>query len=394
MSLLSSFDPEAATAAYLATLPAADLARAVAYTRGAHWLLLAGGLVSVLSCWLILRTRLLVRLRDRVKGPNIAVFLCTIAFFGLDWIIRLSFFAYDWWRDGQYELTRQPFTGWLAQSLAMSAINALCSGLLALALYALIRRTTRWWAWSGLVTVAAIFTVVLVTPVAIEPLFNRYDSAPAGPTRAAITALARSSDIPADTIVVYDGSRQSERYTARVSGILGTARIAISDTMLRQGADIAEIRAVVGHEMGHYAHGHILITVLAYSLLAILLFFLVDRLFPVLLRRLDRRREIAGLADPAGLPVVMIVIGALSLLATPLINTMIRLQELDADRFSLDHAREPDGMARALIKSTPYRAPSPALAEEILFYDHPSVERRVRNAMEWKARHGGAGAER
>ncbi len=46
--------------------------------------------------------------------------------------------------------------------------------------------------------------------------------------REAISALARSSDIPADDIVVYDGSRQSERYTARVSGILSTARIALA----------------------------------------------------------------------------------------------------------------------------------------------------------------------
>ncbi len=56
----------------------------------------------------------------------------------------------------------------------------------------------------------------------------------------------------------------------------------------------------------------------------------------------------------------MILIAVLSFFATPLINTMIRWQELDADRFSLEHAREPDGMARALIKSTAYRAPSPA----------------------------------
>lgn len=381
---MSPFDPEAATAAYLATLPAADLARAVAYTRGSHLLVLLSSLVSILSCWLILRTGLLARLRDRVKGPNAAVFLCTIVFFGLDWIIRLSFFAYDWWRDGQYGLTKQPFVGWLTQSLTMSAINALCSGLVALALYALIRRTSRWWAWSGLVTVTTIFMLVLVAPVAIEPLFNKYDAAPAGPTRDAISALAGSSDIPSDDIVVYDGSRQSERYTARVSGILGTARIALSDTMFQQGADIPEIRAVVGHEIGHYARGHILITIVVYNLLAIWLFALVDRLFPLLARRLDRRQEIAGLADPAGIPVVMILIAALSFFATPLINTMIRWQELDADRFSLEHAREPDGMARALIKSTAYRAPSPTWAEEILFYDHPSVERRVRNAMLWK----------
>jgi STE24 endopeptidase len=59
--------------------------------------------------------------------------------------------------------------------------------------------------------------------------------------------------------------------------------------------------------------------------------------------------------------------------------------ESDADEFSLIHANEPDGLAKALIKTAEYRAPSPTVIEEILFYDHPSVENRIRMAMEWKA---------
>jgi len=61
--------------------------------------------------------------------------------------------------------------------------------------------------------------------------------------------------------------------------------------------------------------------------------------------------------------------------------------EADADRFSLVHANEPDGLSKALIKTAEYRAPSPSAVEEFLFYDHPSVENRIRRAMEWKATH-------
>ena len=63
----------------------------------------------------------------------------------------------------------------------------------------------------------------------------------------------------------------------------------------------------------------------------------------------------------------------------------MRTIEADADHFSLVHANEPDGLSKALIKTAEYRAPSPGVLEEFVFYDHPSVENRIRRAMEWKA---------
>ena len=85
---------------------------------------------------------------------------------------------------------------------------------------------------------------------------------------------------------------------------------------------------------------------------------------------------------------MLAAIGAvIGLLLTPVQSTMIRLIETDADQFSLIHANEPDGLSKALIKTAEYRAPSPSAIEEFIFYDHPSVENRVRRAMEWKATH-------
>ena len=99
--------------------------------------------------------------------------------------------------------------------------------------------------------------------------------------------------------------------------------------------------------------------------------------------------RIGGVADPAGLPVIMALFATLSLLATPITNTVTRFFESDADAFSMRTANEPDGMAKALVKTIEYRASSPSALEEFLFYDHPSVERRVRRAMVWKAAHMG-----
>ncbi|RYE94250.1 MAG: M48 family peptidase, partial [Oxalobacteraceae bacterium] len=335
-----------------------------------------------------LRTGLLRRITERVRGPNKAVAACAALFIGLSWIIGLPWAIYtSWWREHDYGLSKQPLAGWLGESALSAVIGMVLATLLAIAVYALMRRTPRrWWAWSGGVAALAIVILVVLAPVLIEPLFNTYDPAPAGPTRDAVVALARRAEVPADKILIYDGSRQSERYTANVSGLLGTARIAMSDTMFRQGADLAEVRGVVGHEMGHYRHGHVFLSALVLSLLAVLMLFVADRVFPAT-ARLVHVDDVAGIADPAGLPVLMMILSVVGFLAMPVTNSLTRFQESDADRFSLATAHEPEGLARALVKTIEYRASSPGPVEEAIFYDHPSVERRVHRAMVWKAQH-------
>jgi STE24 endopeptidase len=61
--------------------------------------------------------------------------------------------------------------------------------------------------------------------------------------------------------------------------------------------------------------------------------------------------------------------------------------ETQADRYSLETENRPDALSTALVKTAEYRYPRPGAVEEVMFYDHPSVERRVRAAMEWKATH-------
>jgi STE24 endopeptidase len=393
---VTSFDPAAATAAYMATLSAAAHAKATAYTQGGHWLLLWGWLVTVAAAFIIVRSRLLARAGEAIerKRPHRVWASAAIGalFLVFDFVLELPWEAYaHWWREKQYGLTSQALSGWLAEQATGFAVSLLFVVLFLTLLYALIRCAPRtWWAWASGLAVCAIVFMFAIGPVFIEPLFNTYTPAPNGPVRDAVVALAKQAGVPYDKIYIYNGSKQSNRYTANVSGIGGTARVAMSDTMFAKGADIAEVRGVVGHEMGHYKRGHLIWTVLVFSLLAAAAFWLTDRLFPYAANLLGA--DVGGVADPAGLPVIAVIFATLSLLSTPLLNTITRLEEADADSFSLQHANEPDGLAKALVKTIEYRASSPSDMEELIFYDHPSVEHRVRKAMDWKAAHmGGAG---
>jgi STE24 endopeptidase len=393
--VLESFDVAEAVAAYLSQVPPEAHAKALAYTRGGYWLLLWGTLVSIIVAWILVRWSILARvarwLQRRRPRPVLVSFVLALLFSILSFVLSLPWAAYaSWWREKAYGLNNQSLPEWLSEAALGGLIGAVLMAVLLTVIYALIRRAPRtWWLWASGVTGAFLLLVIVISPVFIEPLFNTYTEAPPGPVRDAVVQLARENGVPSDKVYVYDGSRQSDRYTANVSGLFGTARIAMSDAMLKR-ATLPEVRGVVGHEIGHYAHAHSLWLAGVLSILGVLAFWIIDRTFGFAARLLGAR-EVAGVGDPVGLPVLSAVFAILGLLATPALNTLVRVVEEDADAYSLRHAREPDGLSAALVKTIEYRAASPGALEEFLFYDHPSVENRLRRAMEWKAAQSASG---
>jgi len=382
-----SFDPQAATAAYIDSLGADALAKAAAYTTGGHWLLLWNLLVSALVAWLIVRSGILDRisLKLGVRRFNLKAFVIAATYFLVANLISLPWTLYqEWWRELGYGRTSQPIGDFLGQAALSVAIFAVLIGLFFVGVYALMRRAGRfWWVWSGGLTAVALSIFLLAGPVFIEPLFNDYEPVPAGDVRDALVVMAKQAGVPEDRLFVYDGSRQSNNFTANVSGIAGSARIAISDIAFK-GASLDEVQAVTGHEIGHYVLGHVWRTVILLSVMAVLFFFIADRTFPWFARAFGSN---ASIGDPTGLPVLVFMVSLFLLFAQPLLNGSIRTGENEADRYSLETVNLPDALATALVKTAEYRNPRPGKLEEVLFYTHPSVERRVRRAMDWKVSH-------
>lgn len=383
-----AFNPEAATRAYIDGLGPEALAKAAAYTMDGHWMILWGLLVSALATIIIVRLRITDRIWDSLekRGWALRTFLTAAGFFIVSAIITLPWTIWaDWGHERSYDRTQQPLSDFLLQNAIGSAIGIVGGGLFFLGIYALIRRTgKRWWLWSGGFSAIVVSVVLLLSPTLIEPLFNDYKPIPAGPVRDAVLAMAKQVDIPEDRIFIFDGSRQSNNFTANVSGIGGAARIAISDVALKQ-ASLDEVRAVTGHEIGHYVLGHVWRAVLVLSVLAIVFFFLADLLFSRFARLFGS--QATGIGDPRGLPVLLFVLSLLGIFAVPVNNTLTRVGESEADAYSLRMVNLPDALSGALVKTAEYRYPRPHPLQEIVFYSHPSVERRVRRAMEWKAAH-------
>lgn len=387
-----ALDPLAATAALIDSLGAQSLAKAASYTAGNHWLLLWNLVVGGVLAWVVVRSGLLdmVDARLRRRGANARAFAAGAIYFPVSALLALPWSLYaEWWRERDYGRTSQPLGDFLGQALLSTLISSVVGALFFVGVYALIRRTgPRWWLWSGALTAATAGVLMLAGPVFIEPLFNDYKPVPPGEVRTALEEMAQRSGVPPDRLFVFDGSRQSNNFTANVAGIGGSARIAISDVAFK-GASLDEVKAVTGHEIGHYVLGHVWWGIAAITALTMIAFLLADRLFPTFARLFGSG---AALPDPRGLPVVLFMVSLFLLLATPVMSALSRVSERASDRYSLETVNLPDALATALVKTAEYRDPRPHPLQEILFYSHPSVEQRVLSAMQWKASKAAGGS--
>lgn len=384
------FDPEAATRAYVDTLQGPARERSDSYFEGGYWLILWGTLVAIVSEWILLRFGLSARFHDWGERITRRRWLIP-AIYAVPYIIASSLIVLPWTiytgfiRERQYGLMNLSFGGWLGEQGIALLVSIVGIALFLTVLFAVIRRAPRWW-WAWATGVVAIFISISISiaPVFISPLFNDYVPMAEGPMRDRILAMADAYDVPADNVYVFDQSKQHDRISANVSGLFGTMRISLNDNLLERTSP-AEVEAVMGHELGHYVLNQIPWIIGLLTLIFGLGLFLIARLTPRILARYGERWGVRGVDDPAVLPVFAIILSVYLFAMTPVLNTMTRTFESQADAFGLEAARQPDGFAAVSMKLSEYRKIEPGALEEFVFYDHPSGRTRVRMAMDWKA---------
>jgi STE24 endopeptidase len=392
-ALAASFDPQAATDAYLKSVPVADKLKSDAYFEGGYWLILWNALVNLAIVAILLATGLSARARDfafRIGRKRwIAVAIYAVLFNVISAVLSFPLDVYQgFFREHAYNLSNQSFGGWLTDTLINLAVSAVSIAILLPIIYAVIRATPRlWWAWGTGVAMVFLVISIVLGPVFLEPLLNHFTQLPDGPLRTQIVAMASADGIPATNVLEYDSSRQTSRISAHVSGLFGTTQISMTDNLIKQCTP-DQVLAVLGHEMGHYVMGHVFNFVLWLSAIVAGGFAFGRWCYTYLLPRFGARWRVEDVADPAGFPILFGAFTLYIFLLTPLLNTLIRTQEMQADIFGLNLARRPDAFAQVALKLSTYRKLDPSPLEEFVFYDHPSGHTRIYTAMKWKAELG------
>src|SRR4030095_6878179 len=386
----TSLDPAAATQAWLDSVPRDKREKSNAYFEGGYWLILWNYLVAAGISILLLSSRISARLRDfserLTRHRTLRVACYSIAYLLLVYVLSFPLNVYEHFvREHQYGLATQSFPPWFREQLIGLGITLIGGTIFFIVLYAVFRRAPKtWWIWATGVAVVFSFVLVFIAPVFIEPLFNTYKPLTKPEISEPILAMARANQIPVKQVFDVYASRQTTRSSANLSGCLSTTRLSLNDNLLKQ-CTLPEIRAVMAHEMGHYVlnHGAKLLTSL--GILILIGFALTRILFDAAVTRWGQKWRVRGIADPAGLPLLALILSTLLFIATPFLNTLVRTTEREADAFGINTSREPDGMAKVTLKLGIYRKLDPTPLEELIFFDHPSGRARIRMAMDWKA---------
>ena len=386
------FDPVAATNAYLARVPPDKKAKSDAYFEGGYWLILWDFLASSFVFLLLLVTGLSARMRDLAERITrfkpIHTFLYWAQFLVLTSLLTSPLVVYEGFiREHKYGLATQTFGPWLGDQLKALGLAVVFGGLLVMALYGMVRRLPRtWWIWGAMTSLVFLAFLFLIAPVFIAPLFNKYTRLEDPAIRDPILSLARANGIAAKDVFVQNASRQSTRVSAFVIGFLGTERIVLNDNLLKR-CSVAEIEAVMGHEMGHYVMHHVYKGLMFFGIVIILGFALLRKGSDRAFRHCGEKWRVHAAGDLAALPLFAFLILTYFFVLRPILNTYSRVEEYEADIFGLNAARQPDAAAEVDLKLADYRKLDPGPLEEFLFYDHPSGRARIYAAMRWKAEH-------
>ncbi len=385
-------DPIEATEFYLSSVKQEQKDKAAAYFEGDYWLSLWNLLYLLGISWLLLATKLSAKMRQLSERLFKKRFLGDIGYI-VQYIIITTILSFPlslyqgFFREHQYGLSNQTFGTWISEEFTGLLISLVLMSLLISLLYVILRRVKKaWWIWGSGLMLFFLILAMLISPIVIAPLFNKYKPLDEGPVKKVILSMARSNGVPANNVYQFDASKQSKRISANVSGLLGTVRISLNDNLLNRCTP-QEIKVVMAHEMGHYVLHHVYQILLVMALLIMAGFAFVNLAFAWFQRRFGTAWGITGIEDIVGLPLIFALLSIFFFIIAPVNNNLSRLTEQEADYFALNLSQEPDAFATIALKMVEYRKLEPGKFEEWLFYDHPSGRTRIYNSMHWKYEH-------
>jgi STE24 endopeptidase len=387
-----AFDPVAETEKYLSTLPAEARAKSDAYFEGGYIIQVWNLGLSLVITWLLLKFGVTVKLRDIAERAFKARYLQGLLFIALFVVVSAVLdlpndYYVGFIREHRFGLSNLSTGGWLGEQVKGLIVGLIGFSLIGSLLYLGIRKSpARWWVTASLATPFFMIFLMVLAPVFISPLFNHYQPLTDAKVRDPILSMARANGVPVDNVYEFDASKQSKRVSANVSGALNTIRVSLNDNLLNRCTP-AEVQAVMGHELGHYVLNHVYKMVLSFTVLIATGFWFTHWFYTTVSRKFGAAWGLRGIDDLAGLPLLMAGLGIFMFLATPVRNTIIRTNEVEADIFGLNAAREPDAFSRVALQLSEYRKLAPGKWEEIIFFDHPSGYNRILMSQRWKAEH-------
>jgi STE24 endopeptidase len=340
------------------------------------WAILVTGGVAFSGLSARLRT-----LAQRIgRNGFLTVGIYVVLYLAIVFAIDLPLLYYEGFvRLHAYGLSNQTLGKWLHDATIRLAVAMFVGFALTWVPYALMARYPRvWWLFVGLLSVPFLFATMLVMPLWIDPLYNKFGTMKDKALERRILELAERAGIEGSRVFEVEKSVDTKALNAYVTGVLGSKRIVLWDTLLAQ-LNASEVLTVMGHEMGHYVLGHVARSIWLGSLVVLTGLFFVDRAGRWLIARFSARLGFDRLSDVASVPLVLMLMEVSSLFLGPVALAYSRYQEHEADRYALDltHANHSFATAEVKMQAENLGNPRPGWFYTIFRASHPSIGDRI-----------------
>lgn len=364
---------------------APEIARSEDYTHWARLWSWGSLLVSLLVAGAFGFTRLGRGLTDRLRGPWWIRVVLAVAFLVLlGRLITLPFGVLLRREQLHYGLSTQAWSGFARDLVLGQAVTIVFTSLGLVVVIACARRWARAWpAVAGGLLAVLVLLGSFVYPVLVEPLFNSFTPLPDGSLRTQILRLADVEGVHVDDVLVADASRRTTTLNAYVSGFGSTRRVVVYDNLVND-VPRDETLSVVAHELGHARQGDVVTGsvlgavggVLGIGLLGLV----VGALRPDRADRVGGRRGRRGaMADPAVVPLVLVLMALGTLASSPVQNGISREIETRADVDALQATHDPEAFI-AVQRQLALRSlqdPTPPAWSQLWFGSHPTTLGRI-----------------
>jgi Zn-dependent protease with chaperone function len=239
--------------------------------------------------------------------------------------------------------------------------------------------------YTALAAVPFLCFVMLVSPIWIDPLFNKFGPMEDKALETSILSLAQQAGIEGGRVFEVDKSVDTKAVNAYVTGFMGTKRIVLWDTIIAK-LNHKELLVVMAHEMGHYVLNHVAQGIAFTFILILFTLYIAYRLAGGLLSRYRDRFGFEDLSDIASLPLILLITGILSLLMSPAALAFNRYQEHEADRFALEitKSNHPAAMAFVKLQEENLGVPYPGLLYKCWRASHPPIGERIDFCNDYK----------
>lgn len=294
--------------------------------------------------------------------------------------LPLGFYA-GYLRPHMYGLATEGYTvaHWFADEGKELAIAAALAFFVVGLIYVAIRKWPRAWPLAATVAYFPLsYALMYLAPIVVDPMFDKYGPMKDRALEAKIRALAARAGIEGGRIYEAEKSKRTNAINAYVKGFLGSKRIVLYDTLIA-GLTEQEVLFVMGHEMGHYALGHVSRTIALGAIGVLALTLGLRWAGTAAISRFGHRLGASRLDDVAAFPLLLILGNLFVLAASPIGLAYSRHQEHEADRFALELTRQNHAGATAFVAMQSHNLSNPRPGQLSVLWrsTHPTLAERI-----------------